>query len=408
MAEREWREASDMRTSIVSLGLILLSAGLLRFWALGSGVPEAVGRDESVIMDLAVGMMKSGNLDPGFFDHGGLYIYTQLIVVTLRFMSGALDGLWSSLDQVGSADFYVWGRATTAALGAVTVLLVYLIGMRWGSRHALLAAGLMAVMPTHVLFSHRVATGVPATLCVTLTWLLCLRANESGRLAAFAWAGAAAGLAASITYGAGMSLGLPLLTAWMTLEAAPSRLRCGLGAIGAFVTAFMLGSPYTLLNLPRFLEAFAHMAAAGHAAGRGGTPFLTEIATVMGWPATMLAIAGLIMGAVRAVKGPGRPRWALALVAPLLLHRLADSPFVADSEALLFVLPFLCVVAAAAVVSGVSLLRRFDIARMPRTVLIAALTVAALLPPSIAAIRVDRELGRQPSSAHPAITTPRR
>lgn len=399
MAEREWREASDMRTSIVSLGLILLSACLLRFWAIGNGIPDAVGRDESVIMGLAVRMMKSGNLDPGFFDHGGLYIHLQLLVVTLGFMVGALQGLWSSLAAVGPAEFYLWGRVLTAALGATTVLLVYQIGMRWGSRHALLAAGLMAVMPTHVLLSHRVTTAVPATLCVTLTWLLCLRANECGRRSAFAWAGAAAGLAASISYGAGMSILLPLLTVWMTLEASPSRLRCGLAAAAAFVMAFLVGAPYTLLNLPGFLEAFAQLAAAGQGVGRGPMAFLADTADVLGWPAAVLAFAGLIMGTVRAVKGPGRARWALAVAAPLIFSRLADSPFVMDSEAILFVLPFLCVVSAAAVVSGVSLLRRFDIARMPRTALIAALTVAALLPPSIAAIRVDRELGRRAAAA---------
>ena len=61
-------------------------------------------------------------------------------------------------------------------------------------------------------------------------------------------------------------------------------------------------------------------------------------------------------------------------------------------------MPFLCVLAASAVVSGVSLLRRFSIPRTPRTLLIVALTVAALLPPSIASIRYLRILGTSPTS----------
>ena len=44
--------------------------------------------------------------------------------------------------------------------------------------------------------------------------------------------------------------------------------------------------------------------------------------------------------------------------------------------------------------SGVSLLRRFDIPRTPRTALIGSLTVAALLPPALQAIAFDINLGR--------------
>jgi hypothetical protein len=59
---------------------------------------------------------------------------------------------------------------------------------------------------------------------------------------------------------------------------------------------------------------------------------------------------------------------------------------------LLPIVPMLCVVAAAAVVSGVSLLRRYEIPRAPRTALIAALTIAALYKPSVEAIKSDRAL----------------
>jgi hypothetical protein len=42
----------------------------------------------------------------------------------------------------------------------------------------------------------------------------------------------------------------------------------------------------------------------------------------------------------------------------------------------------------------VSLLRRYEIPRAPRTALIAALTVAALLPPAVSAVSYDRTLTR--------------
>jgi hypothetical protein len=57
-------------------------------------------------------------------------------------------------------------------------------------------------------------------------------------------------------------------------------------------------------------------------------------------------------------------------------------------------LPELCILAAAAVVSGVSLLRRYDIPRAPRTALIAGLTIAALLPPALQAVEWNLDAGR--------------
>ncbi len=49
-----------------------------------------------------------------------------------------------------------------------------------------------------------------------------------------------------------------------------------------------------------------------------------------------------------------------------------------------------------AVISGVSQLRRFSIPRAARTALIAALTVAAVLPPAIVSIEIVRQAGREP------------
>jgi 4-amino-4-deoxy-L-arabinose transferase-like glycosyltransferase len=93
---------------------------------------------------------------------------------------------------VTADDFYLWGRFVTAVLGTATVYLVYLIGMRWGARHALLAAGLMAVIPNHVRESHYVLTNVPMAFFTTLSFLLTLRALEKQTLGAFGWAGATA------------------------------------------------------------------------------------------------------------------------------------------------------------------------------------------------------------------------
>src|SRR6185437_13488036 len=56
---------------------------------------------------------------------------------------------------------------------------------------------------------------------------------------------------------------------------------------------------------------------------------------------------------------------------------------------LLPIVPFLALMAAAAVVSGVSLLRRYEIPRQVRSALIVALVLLAVAPPAYTSISYD-------------------
>jgi 4-amino-4-deoxy-L-arabinose transferase-like glycosyltransferase len=398
LIEREWREASDLRTSRVALAIVLIAAAVLRFWALDRGIPYAVQIDEPEIVERAFNMMRSGSLNPqGFFDYPALPIYVQLVVSVIRFVAGAIGGEWSSLAQVSGGDFYLWGRAVTAAFGVATVLLVYQIGMRWGARHALLAAGLLAVLPLHVRYSHYVLADTLQTFFVTLTFLLALVAHERNTLRAFAAAGAAAGLAAATKYSGGIAVILPLLACWMTVPARPSRMKAGLAILAAAMAVFLAAAPYTLLDLPGFLNAFARLANEYRVTpAESPTVVYSKLLLrhAFQWPALLLAVGGLGLGIVRLVRGPGRVRWALAVVFPVVYLWMVRGQGLVFARYLLPVVPPLCVLAATAVVSGVSLLRRYEIPRAPRTALIAGLTIAALLPPALVSIQWVRGAAR--------------
>ena len=397
MTEREWREAKDMRRATLTLAIIVLLAALLRFWHLGHGIPYAIGVDEPEIIDRATGMMKTGEFNPRFFDYPSLYIYVQLIVSTVRFLVGATSGEWTSLAQVHPEDFLLWGRAVTAALGSLTVLLVYAIGMRWGTRYALLAAGMMAVMPLHVRESHYVLTDVPVTFFVTLAFLLSLRAHEQPDAKRFAWAGVAAGLAAATKYPGALVLLLPLVAVWMTPAARPSRLSGALAAIGAAAGAYFLAAPYTILDLPGFLNGYAKLAGSytGTIVEPGWSISFKHLQRSMSWPATLAVLGGMGLAIVRAVKGPGRVRWTLALLFPLVYFWFVSKQSLIFGRYLIPVLPFACVLAAAGVVSGVGLLRRYEIPRAARTVLVTTLTIAALLPPAVVSVQFNRMISKR-------------
>jgi 4-amino-4-deoxy-L-arabinose transferase-like glycosyltransferase len=152
-----------MRASTLNLAIVMAVAAGLRFWSLDHGLPYSVGTDEFVLLERVVAMMRSGDFNPRFFEFGGLVFYAHLPIVVCQFLFGAMAGRWSSLEQVGPAHFYYGARVLTALLGVTTVFVLYQVGLRWGARHALLGAGLLAVMPLHVAESHHAHAEVTAT-----------------------------------------------------------------------------------------------------------------------------------------------------------------------------------------------------------------------------------------------------
>lgn len=225
--------------------------------AIGAGAPYRVTNDEPFVVGMALQIMKTGDFNPHFFDYGGLSIYLHTVVGVFTFLLGAVAGQWSRVDAVWLGDLLPNARLVTAALGTLTVYLVYRIGLRLGPQVALMAGFVMAVLPQHVRESHFALTDTPLTLLITATLLMSLRAVECGRVPAVVAAAWMAGLAASVKYNGAVALIMPL-TAALVLPAS-SRLRgLGLALLGAG-GAFLLTSPYTVLNLPAFLNGFGKL-----------------------------------------------------------------------------------------------------------------------------------------------------
>lgn len=397
MSEREWREAADMRRSTVALLLIVAAGYALRLWNLGTGIPYAVGIDEPAIMTTVVRILKSGDFNPRFFEYPTGYIYVQLGTAIVRFLFGAMAHSWRAVQQVGPADFYLWGRFVTATIGAATIPLLYQAGMRWGARHALLAAGLMAVIPMHVRESHFALTDVPLTFCVVLTFLLSLRAAEKPTLAAFALAGAAAGLSAGMKYNGLMAVSMPLAVAFFAAQSRQAAIgRAGLAA-AACVAVFFATTPYALIDLPAFLNGFGTQAAAFSPRQRTDEAswlvYLKHLRLTFGWPGSLLAAAGLGLTVSRIVRGPNRVRWVLLVLFPVIYFDLITGWTFLFARYAMPLLPFIVLWAAIATVSGVSLLRRFSIPRAVRTAAIIGLTIAALAPPAYRSIEWIRGYG---------------
>lgn len=375
---------------------ILGAAAALRFWNLDIGIPHRVGVDEPVIAERAIGMMRTGDFNPHFFDYPGLYIYLQLLIALVRFISGATEGLWYTLQQFGDEHLYLWTRAVNAALGTATVLLVYLAGRRWGVGSALLAAALMAVFPNHVRESHFALTDVPVTFMAALTFLLTLRAHETGALTRFVVAGAAAGLTAATKYNGGVVLLLPVVAALMTPSARPSRAAAAGAAVAACLAAFLLGAPYTVLDLPAFLDAYAYLGRSyrPRSFGSGWTIYTQHLRLSVSWVGVVALAAGVGLAVARIVRGPERIRWVLlTAMLPVYGYIIATSELV-YARYLLPIVPLLCLVAAQPVdLAGRWLARRLATGRWDAAV-VAGVWILLLAYPAHRSVSWCLEHGR--------------
>ena len=226
---RQRREAGGGQ--LVAVVAVLALAVGLRVIALRWGLPDethlfSYHPDEYHSLR---GMLSlaAGDPNPHFFNYGSLYLYLVAAACVLRHPGYVLaDDLWAAGGPGLPAALRDWtldARMVTVALGTLTVLVMYMLARRiWGHRAGLIAALTLAVMPLHVVHSHYATVDVPMTFFITLTLLLSVRALEEPSWRNFAWAGAAAGLAASVKYSGIVCLVAPA-TVWVMLLARTRR-----------------------------------------------------------------------------------------------------------------------------------------------------------------------------------------
>ena len=339
---------------------IMVVAAALRFWTIGRGLPFSVGADEPDIMERVLHMMKAGDLSPhGFYDYPTLTFYWQLVVASARFLAGAMRGEWMRLDQIWPGDFYLWARAATAALSVATVYVVYRAAVRWGAITAVVAALAMAVQPQLVREAHYALTDTPLTFFVALTMLASLCASETTRLRWFVLAGAMSGLAAATKYNGGTAILMPLAA---TLHVGALRVRSisAAGVIFGAALAFVMGAPYSVLDIPGFLNGFAALMQHYNQERLGGemaaTLYLKHIADwfsvitpsgrlyrITSWPAMAIAAVGAVSIAAQAVRKSQLAQSLILLLFPFTYFWFISQHSLVFARYAMPLLPALCI-----------------------------------------------------------------
>lgn len=260
----------ENRTSLI-LAFILLGAFGLRVWGIGFDLPNLYQPDEDALIMPAINMLKTGDLEPSRLEYGSFQIYLLVGVFTAVYLSLARAGLIADPAQLPIFErggypliyefpqFYVAARLTSAVIGTLVVLLIFMLVRRLGNeRLGLIAAAITALTPMLVVQAHFSTPDTVLTFMGLLSLYLLVRVYDNWETDnGWAYIGAAfvCGLTVSTKYNGAVLLFplllLPLLKTrsldqWLSLRI--------LGGPLTFLLGFFAGTPYALLNIPSFLN----------------------------------------------------------------------------------------------------------------------------------------------------------
>jgi Dolichyl-phosphate-mannose-protein mannosyltransferase len=261
---------TEPRPPTAILPALLVLGAIVRLWGIRFGLPHPMTRpDEEFIVSMALRFF-SGDFNPHFFEWPSLYFYIVHLVFRAVYAVGHLTGAFADTGafiEAAATDptlLHLTLRVMSAASGVLTLLVVHGIAKALFDRTtALCGTAFLAVAYLHVRDSHFGVLDVPLTLLVASIIALLIRAwRRPHDLTAWVSAGVCAGLATSVKYNAAAVLVPALVAGALALAGAPAgnrrRILAAIVAFGvAFDGAFLIGSPYVLLDVPAFRDGLA-------------------------------------------------------------------------------------------------------------------------------------------------------
>jgi hypothetical protein len=339
---------------------LLVVAAIVRFRALDFGLPHTQARpDETAIIE-PVRTLLSGHL-PRFYDYPWLFLFVLCVAYLGYFVWGTLWGTFHSISEMLAswplhwAPFFLISRAISAAIGSLSILVVFRLGRQIrDDATGILSALFLTFTFMHARSSHFGTTDIAMTFLIVCAVSLLLDAHRTRSRRRFAGAGLVAGLAAGTKYSA-VVLVVPMLVSHvLTVFDSPGRrgealrddriLYFGV----AFALAFGIGVPFVLIDRAPFFEAMgelAHALTVGDPRldlSNGWLHHLTfSLRYGIGLPLLVTGLAGAV--ALLWLE----PRVAALLLSfPVVYYALAGSFKLLFFRYAMPILPFLCVTAA--------------------------------------------------------------
>ncbi len=315
MAQNRPESPASRNTLWLALLLAVLSVAF-RSWNLNWGLPDL--EDEAFPMKKAFEMCGWGTgqlrLDPETAGWPSLSFYVHMVWQFLQYGVGRLTGAFADhgdffLQQMTWTPIAVWARALgVLAAGVVTFVGARLGGRLAGAVGALAVGAVLVASPLLTTHAQLISPDILLTMAAALALWHLVQVHDEGRLRDYLLAGLWIGLGASTKYTP--VLLLPVLVLAHLLgpgRAGGVNITRALGdrrllwALLVCALAFALTSPYLLLDmqtLGRDMQyQMGHMSEGhfGHATQAPGPLYYLRdvLGPGLGWPAFLLALAGL-------------------------------------------------------------------------------------------------------------------
>jgi O-antigen/teichoic acid export membrane protein len=387
--------AAVYRRWTLAVGGLLVLALALRLWGITWGLPFTYNVDERAHFAPKAVEFFSGDLNPHYQLNPSGFSYVLALVFAVWFRGA--DAVRSAYGGDPTEAFLV-GRVAAALLGTASVWLTYLAGARlFGRWPGLLAGGLMAVAFLPVFYAHQALNDAPTLAPVALALLGAALVLRRGRMADYALAGLAAGLAAGFKYNAGviaLALAAAALVRFLDGERGRSVRGLALGTLAA-VVGFLVCDPYALLDFATFREALdflvdynAREPTIGEPGRSGWAYYAWTLTWGLGWVPLALAVGGALLLGVR-----DRRAFVVLVPVAVLFFLYMGSQGRFFGRYMLPAFPALCLLAG---YGGVALVRALSAGRARLAVpLGAAVAVAALAQGLVASVHADLVLARK-------------
>jgi len=384
--------------------IIFASGAYLRFYGLNFGLPANFHPDEVPKVNAIMRMVAQGDLDPKYFLHPSLLLYSSYLVNTIfHLFDGTTIGSWIvELAGGGASGAGVWretaflaGRTVSATAGSLSIILIFLVGRRlFSSFVGLMAAGILAVTPLHVACSRYMKEDALLVALILTTIAILLRAVQENRRWLVFLASFIAGCSAATKYSGLLSVVIVGAAPWLRSRSwRPDFefMKVTILALPLAVLGFVICTPYSILTSEKFIKDFnsernhmrrGHTTAVDAWSQLWTYHFSRSIKPGLTWFVGLLATLGCgILIYKRRIEGLFLV--GLVLVFYLPAEYVKAKPAPQPERYILPCLPFLALAAAAA-------LRSLWTTKLKVLVPIAA--VLAIMLPGMRSIHLAREL----------------
>ena len=404
-------------------------------WCAFTTLDYGLHSDESRTIDAVRATLRTGTLLPGWYNYPSL-IYLVSVATAIGYVANAfgvaeIEATVRTMSAVGSdgvenlqnqIDAVLAGHgfqqalrgvfaALTATCGFMFLFAARAAGASWISSSFAAAIALTSFQ----VFYHSRWVGADglvlvATAVAVGAALRALRRDDevSDKQDVFCWAhvsAAAAGVATSAKYTAGVLMLLPLIVVWRASR--PGRFRLSVAVLGVFAGVYLLITPGTIVDPVRFvrhalfeISRYKQFGAGGAYSVEAGSEFLIRILDFVTFrissqssTVSVFVIAAALFGAFYAIVKDRLAAWVL-LPVPLAYTLYLASNQTLYVRNLLIVLPFIGVLAAL----GVDVVSRHPRVPLGRTVIPAlSLAILGFGLPYLAAARSSFEESTAPT-----------